>query len=93
VAPEAEPPEQEGSLPQFKIRHTDGGEQVVTAARAAIDGLITIFESPSGGNWQVIHQVPTTEVEAVQRRVVEASGMARWITEKPKQVTSSRIWS
>ena len=80
-------------MPQFKIRHTDGGEHVVTAARATVDGLITIFESPSGGSWQVVHQVPTTEVEAVQRRVVEASGKARWITEKPKQVTSSRTWS
>lgn len=80
-------------MPQFKIRHTNGGEQVVTAARAAVDGLTTIFESPIGGGWQVIHQVPTTEVQAVQRRVVEASGMARWITERPKQVTSSRTWS
>jgi hypothetical protein len=80
-------------LPQFKIRHMNGGEEVVTAARAADDGQVTTFESPSGTGWRVIHQVPTMEVEAVQRRIVEASGMARWITEKPKRFTASRTWS
>lgn len=80
-------------MPQFKIRHTDGGEEVVTAARAADDGQLTTFESPSGAGWRVIHQVPTVEIDAVQRRVVEASGMARWITEKPKRIIASRTWS
>jgi hypothetical protein len=80
-------------VPQFKIRHIDGGEEVVTAARSAVDGPITLFESPAGGSWQVVKQFPTVEVEGVQRRVVEASGMARWITDKPKHVTASRTWA
>lgn len=80
-------------MPQFRIRHTDGGEHVVTAARAAVDGPVTIFESPTGGSWKVVHQIPTIEVMSVQRRVVESSGMARWITERPKEVIASRTWS
>jgi len=80
------------SVPQFRIRHIDGGEEVVTAARSAVDGSVTLFESPTGGTWKVIKQFPTVEVEGVQRRVVEASGMARWITERPKQVVASRSW-
>lgn len=79
-------------MPQFRIRHTDGGEEVVTAARAAVDGPVTLFESPAGGAWKVIRQVPTVELDGIQRRIVEASGMARWITEKPKRVTASRTW-
>lgn len=80
-------------MPQFKIRHADGGEQVVTAARAAVDGPVTIFENPTDGGWKVVHQIPTTVVESVQRRIVESSGMARWITERPKEVAVSRTWS
>lgn len=79
-------------MPQFKVRHIDGGEEVVTAARTAVDGSVTLFESPTGGTWKVIRQFPTIEVEGVQRRVVEASGMARWVTERPKQVVASRTW-
>jgi hypothetical protein len=80
-------------VPQFKIRHIDGGEEVVTAARSAIDGPVTLFESPTGGSWKVVKQFPTVELEGVQRRVVEASGMARWVTERPKSVTASRTWA
>jgi hypothetical protein len=80
-------------VPQYKIRHLDGGEKVVTAARAAVDGPITIFESPTGSGWKVVHQVPTEEVDLVQRRVIEGAGMARWVTEQPKRITASRIWS
>lgn len=80
-------------MPQFKIRHADGAEHVVTATRAAVDGPVTIFETPSGNTWRVIHQVPTVEVDSVQRRIVEYSGMTRWITETPKRVAASRSWS
>lgn len=80
-------------MPQFKIHHTDGGERVVTAARVALDGPVTIFENPTSGSWQVVHQVPTEDVDTIQRRVVESSGMARWITERPKEVTASRTWT
>jgi hypothetical protein len=81
-------------VPQFKIHRLDGDEKVVTAARAAVDGPITIFESPTGGSgWKVVHQVPTDEVDLVQRRVIEGAGMARWVTEQPKRITASRVWS
>ena len=80
-------------MPQYKIRRLGGAEEVVTAARAAVDGPITLFESPSGGSWKVVHQVPTGEIDTVQRRVIEGAGMARWVTEQPKRITASRVWS
>jgi hypothetical protein len=80
-------------VPQFKIRRLGGAEEVVTAARVAVDGPITLFESPSGGSWKVVHQVPTGEIDSVQRRVIEGAGMARWVIERPKRITASRVWS
>lgn len=64
----------------------------MTAARAAVDGPITVFESPRGGSWKVLHQVPTDEVDLIQRRVIEGAGMARWVTEQPRRITASRVW-
>jgi hypothetical protein len=80
-------------VPQFKIRHLGGVEEVVTAARAAVDGPITVFERPSGDSWKVVHQVPTDEVDFIQRHVIEGAGMARWVTEEPRRITASRVWS
>jgi hypothetical protein len=54
-----------------------GDVEVVTAARAAVDGPITLFESPTGGSWRVVHQVPTNQIDLVQRRVIEGAGIAR----------------
>ncbi|HEU4542052.1 MAG TPA: hypothetical protein VFR23_13070 [Jiangellaceae bacterium] len=80
-------------MPQFKIRHLGGAEEIVTAGRVAVDGPITLFESPSGGSWKVLYQVPSDEVDLVQRRVIEGAGMARWVTEQPRRIAASRIWS
>lgn len=81
-------------MPQFRIHLADGGEEVVTASRATVDGPVTVFESPGGGStWEVVRQVPTAEIKTVQRRIIEGGGMARWITEKPRRVTASRTWS
>ena len=77
-------------MPQFRIHHLGGDVEVVTAARTAVDGPITLFESPSAGSWQVVHQVPTDQIDLVQRRVIEGAGIARWVTEQPKRISASR---
>lgn len=79
-------------MPQFKIRHHDGGELVVTAARTATNGVTTIFESRNSGAWQVVHHVPNADIDVVQRRIVEASGVARWVNEKPKHLAAPPTW-
>lgn len=81
-------------MPQFRIHLIDGDEEIVTASRATVDGPVTVFESPSGGStWKVVRQVPTAEIKTVQRRVIESGGMARWITDRPRPVNTSRVWS
>jgi hypothetical protein len=77
-------------VPQFKIRRSDGGEDIITASRSITDGESTVFQVPSSGSWKIVHEVPTADLEVVQRRVVEDSGMARWVEEKPKRTVVPR---
>lgn len=77
-------------MAQFKIRLVGGDERTVVAQRVVTDRNVTIFESRGGDGWNVVHEVPSVEIDTLQRRVVEFSGMARWITERPGEVTASR---
>ena len=71
-------------MPQFKIRHIDGSEQVITATRIVTNGEHTVFHG-RGAPDQIIHQMSAGEIASVRRRIVEPSGTARWITERLAQ--------
>lgn len=77
-------------MAQFRVRLVDGGERTVVAQRVVTDHDSIVFENRGADAWTVIHEVPHTQVDIVQRRVVEFSGMARWITERPAAPAGSR---
>ena len=71
-------------MPQFKIRHVDGSERIITATRIVTDGDHTVFHS-LGSDDRIVHQMSAGEIASVRRRIVEPSGTARWITERLAQ--------
>ena len=70
-------------MAQYKVRLLDGAERTVVAQRVVSDQDVLVFETRGGGAWTVVDQVANNDVDVIQRRVVEYSGMARWITERP----------
>jgi hypothetical protein len=70
-------------MAQYKVRLIDGDERTVVAQRVIHDHDVLVFETRGTGTWKVVDQVANAEVDVIQRRVVEYSGMARWITERP----------
>lgn len=71
-------------MPQFKIRHIDGSERIITATRMVTDGEHTVFHS-RGVPDRIVHQLSVGQIASVRRRIVEPSGTARWITERLAQ--------
>lgn len=70
-------------MAQYRIRLVDGAERTVIAQRVIHDHDAFVFESRGGQVWTVVDEYAIDDVDLVQRRVVEFSGMARWITERP----------
>lgn len=77
-------------MAQFKVRLVDGAERTVVAQRVVTNHGSIVFENRDADAWTVIHEVPHAQVDSLQRRVVEFSGMARWITERPAEPAGSR---
>lgn len=73
-------------MAQFKIRLVGGDERKVVAQRVVTDRDAIVFQARGGDSWTVVDKVASAEVDMVQRQVVEFSGMARWITERPSQL-------
>jgi hypothetical protein len=75
---------------QFKIRHIDGSERIITATRMVTDGDHTVFHS-LGSDVGIVHQMSAGDIASVRRRIVEPSGTARWITERPTQARAQEV--
>jgi len=65
---------EEGCVPQFKIRHVDGSEQVITATRIVTNGEHTVFHG-RGAPDQIIHQMSAGEIASVRRRIRACCGV------------------
>jgi hypothetical protein len=74
-------------MAQFKVRLRDGVERTVVAQRVVSNQDLLVFQTLGEGAWRVVDQVANEDVDVIQRRVVEYSGMARWITERPPAAT------
>jgi hypothetical protein len=72
---------EEGCVPQFKIRHVDGSERIITATRMVTDGEHTVFHC-HGVPDRIVHRMSAGEIASGRRRIVEPSGTARWIAER-----------
>ena len=74
-------------MAQYKVRLLDGAERTVVAQRVVSNQNLLEFQTRGQGAWRVVHQVANEDVDVIQRRVVEYSGMARWITDRPPAAT------
>lgn len=74
-------------MAQYKVRLRDGAERTVVAQRVVSNQDLLVFQTRGEGAWRVVDQVANEDVDVIQRRVVEHSGMARWITERPPAAT------
>ena len=68
-------------MPQFKVRHIDGSERIISATRMVTNGDNTVFHD-RGAPDRIVHEMSAGEIASVRRRIVEPSGTARWITER-----------
>ncbi|HEX5997536.1 MAG TPA: hypothetical protein VFY84_20550 [Jiangellales bacterium] len=74
-------------MAQFKVRLLDGAERTVVAQRVVSSQDLLVFQTRGDDAWRVVDQVANEDVDVIQRRVVEYSGMTRWITERPPAAT------
>ena len=61
-------------MPQFKIRHVDGSERIITATRIVTDGDHTVFHS-LGSDDRIVHQMSAGEIASVRRRIRACCGV------------------
>jgi hypothetical protein len=69
-------------VPVYRLRTTDGSTRPIAAGRVVVDGGDVRFQSPGTGGWVTVDRARVEQVSHLDRKVIEASGLVRWVAER-----------
>jgi hypothetical protein len=76
-------------VPTCRVRTSDRRTLTVTAGRVVVADDQVRFQSSDGAGWTAVEVVPLHCVATVQRRVNEANGSLRWVSERTSTARSA----
>lgn len=73
-------------MPRYRVELNTGQVLEVTAQRMVVEAALTTFANHHSGAWLAELEIPSGQVESVDRRCTEFNGSWRWLRLLPAEV-------